>query len=410
MADLHVDCFDMINPFVIASSPATRGARNVLKCSQVRPGAIVLRNYGHGMGGGSFIYPSADAMYKGQPAFHSHAVGSQMPDDMDSLEKYCEEVVKIKKAMDSDIKLWVSIGHYNDIVKGGAWKKDWVRQAHELKAAGADAFELHFNTPGVAVAGDRQFDYYQLIYSCTKMIHEAEPDMPVMVKLAIESCDCLTAMRQAMFAGAAAVGPTARWKAFYFDLDWRGTEPRPGAGYGGTQANPLVCYTVADARKHGITLPTFAGGGVFSYDQALRLIMAGSDMVQLGALACAGGIGAVRNMMRQFNDWMDRNGYKDMKDLKGDALTLFNMDDKFAKARQNRLGAAYKASQADPAKCVGCNRCVDVCWYDGIRMGEDGKAHKTENCIGCGYCFQVCPSKALFVEKKKILASAFEEA
>ena len=73
MADMHVDCFDMINPFVIASSPATRGAENVLKCAQVRPGAIVMRNFVHGMGGGSFIYPNADAMYKDQQSFHSHA-------------------------------------------------------------------------------------------------------------------------------------------------------------------------------------------------------------------------------------------------------------------------------------------------------------------------------------------------
>ena len=51
MANLHVDAFDMINPFVIASSPATRGADNVLKSAESRPGAIVLRNYGHGMGG-----------------------------------------------------------------------------------------------------------------------------------------------------------------------------------------------------------------------------------------------------------------------------------------------------------------------------------------------------------------------
>lgn len=35
--------------------------------------------------------------------------------------------------MDSDIKLWVSVGHYSDIVKGGNWEKDWINQAKELK-------------------------------------------------------------------------------------------------------------------------------------------------------------------------------------------------------------------------------------------------------------------------------------
>ena len=113
----------MINPFVVASSPATQGALNVLKSAKMRPGAIVLRNYGHGSGGGSFISPDSKAMFGGEMAIHSHAVGRQIPDSVDTLEKYCEEVHKIKKEMDSDIKLWVSVGHYSDIVKGGDWEK-----------------------------------------------------------------------------------------------------------------------------------------------------------------------------------------------------------------------------------------------------------------------------------------------
>ena len=103
MADLYVKKFDMINPFVVASSPATQGALNVLKSAKMRPGAIVLRNYGHGSGGGSFIGPDSKAMFGGEMAIHSHAVGRQIPDSVDTLEKYCEEVHKIKKEMDSDI-------------------------------------------------------------------------------------------------------------------------------------------------------------------------------------------------------------------------------------------------------------------------------------------------------------------
>lgn len=406
MADLYVKRLDMINPFVVASSPATQGAKNVLKSARMRPGAIVLRNFGHGSGGGSFFGPSAKAAYAGEPCFHSHAVGRQIPDTIDTLEKYCEEVKTIKREMDSDIKLWVSVGHYSDIVAGGAWEKSWVNQAKELKLAGADAVELHFNTPGVAVAKDRIFDYYELVRHCTGMIKAAVGDMKVMVKLAVEGCDVLTSMRIAQAAGADAVGPTARWKAFYMDLDWRRTQPRPGAGYGGTQATPLVCYAVAEGRNNGITLPMYAGGGVFSYDQAARMIMAGSDCVQLGAMACSGGTMACKKLIADLNRWMDQAGYKDMESLTGDALTLFNMPADFARARQNALGDAYQAAQADIDKCIGCGRCQDVCWHEGIEL-RDHKAFKTDKCIGCGYCFQVCPTQALHVEAGEILAEPF---
>ena len=167
---MHVDCFDMINPFVIASSPATRGADNVIKSSACRPGAITMRNFGHGMGGGGFFYPGFDAVVKGQPAFHSHAVGNQCADKISSLDEYCEEVKRARRDMFPETKLWASVGHYHDIEKYPDWKKRWKTEAREVVNAGADAIELHFNTPGVATASDRQFNYYQLIEICTKMI------------------------------------------------------------------------------------------------------------------------------------------------------------------------------------------------------------------------------------------------
>jgi dihydropyrimidine dehydrogenase (NAD+) subunit PreA len=406
MADLSVKELGLINPFVVASSPATQGARNVLKSAKMRPGAITMRNFGHGSGGGSYFGPDAQTVLSGGQAFHSHAVGRQIPDTVSTLEQYCEEVKTARAALDSDIKLWVSVGHYSDILKIPDWESYWVRQAHELKRAGADALELHFNTPGVAVAKDRTYDYYQLVRHCTAMIKKAEPTMPVMVKLAVEGCDVLTSMRIAQAAGADAVGPTARWKAFCMDLDWRTTQPRPGSGYGGTQATPIVSYAVAEGRNNGITLPMYAGGGVFSFQQAARLIMAGSNCVQLGALACSGGTMACKKLIRDFDNWMDQAGYHTMEELRGDALKLFNMTPEFAKKRQDALGDAYQKADVDPAACIGCGRCLDVCWQEGIEI-KDHKAHKTDKCIGCGYCFQVCPTKALHVEAGRILAEPF---
>ncbi len=405
---MHIDCFDMINPFVIASSPATRGADNVIRSSSCHPGAVTMRNFGHGMGGGGFFYPDFESVRKGLPAFHSHAVGSQCPDKISSLDEYCEEVRRARKEMYPETKLWASVGHYHDIEKYPDWKERWTREAEEVVSAGADAVELHFNTPGVATAADRMFNYYQLIETCTKMIKAAVGSTPVMVKLAVEDVDCLTSMRRAVAAGADAVGPTARWKAFYFDLDWKTTQTRPGAGYGGTQANPIVCFEIADARKRGIDIPMYAGGGVFSFDQALRYIMAGSEMVQLGALACSGGIKECARLMKECSEWMDRNGYRSVSDLKGAALELFSMSEEKAKKRQNALGEAYRTTEVDPEKCIGCGRCEDVCWYKGIKL-DGRKAQKTEMCIGCGYCFQVCPVKALHVDAPEILRKGFEE-
>ena len=405
MANLYVKEFDMINPFIVASSPATQGARNALKTAKARPGAIVLRNFGHGAGGGSYIGGGGAAMLSGASATHSHAIGRQIPDFVSTLEQYCEEVKKVKSEMDSDIKLWVSVGHYNDIPKGGDWQKQWVREAKELTLAGADALELHFNTPGVAALGGRLFDYYGLVEHCTQMI-KGVTHLPVMVKLAVEGCDPFIAIKRASMAGADSVGPTARWKAFCMDLDWRTSQARPGGGYGGTQATPIVCNVVAESRTKGIKTPMFAGGGVFSYDQAAKIIMAGSQFAQIGALACSGGVSAVANLIDEFEKWMDKVGYANMEALCGDALKLYNMPAELSAKRNGLLADAYQSWQVADDKCVGCGNCYDVCWHDGIDI-TDGIAKKNANCIGCGYCFQVCPTDALKVDADGILSSVF---
>jgi dihydropyrimidine dehydrogenase (NAD+) subunit PreA len=229
-----------------------------------------------------------------------------------------------------------------------------------------------------------------------------------LVKLPVEACDPLRAMEAALHGGADAVGPTARWKGFVFDLDWRRSPATPGGGYGGSQALPVISYVVAEARQNGVDAPMYAGGGVFSWQAAAKLIMAGSQCVQLGSLACCLGPGAVAQMIADLEAWMDEAGYRDVDALCGEALKLFAMPPELAEERRKRLAAAYRTAQPDPDLCTGCEQCLDACWYDALAM-EDNLAVKSHACVGCGYCFHVCPVGALEVPAGDILASVFAE-
>lgn len=404
MANLRVEKFNMENPFVIASSPATHGIEATLKSASALPGAVTLRNFGHEAGGGSFVYPSAKDMVEGKEALQIHALGTLKKEEFHTLEEYCEGIKLLRSKLPSCVRLWASVGHFADTLGGMMWEDDWRRQAREVELAGADAIELHFNTPGVVAARDRVYDYYRMVYNTTRFIKK-EVKLPVMVKLPVESCDPLRAMEAATFGGADAVGPTARWRGFVFDLDWKKTAARPGGGYGSTGALPVACYTVAEARRNGIDLPMYAGGGVYHWEGAAKLIMAGSDMVQLGSLACCAGPGAVRDTIRGLSDWMDQNGYESVSQLKGEALKLFNMTKEDTDKRVKALGRAYLLAKPDQAVCSGCGKCVDACWYEGIEINQ-GIAQKTKHCIGCGYCFSVCPTGALHVDAGRVLSDA----
>ena len=100
----------------------------------------------------------------------------------------------------------------------------------------------------------------------------------------------------------------------------------------------------------------YGGGGVFNYEQAARILMSGSQAVQFGALACSGGVGACKKVIADLERFMDKNGYRDMDSLCGDALKLFQMDKDFTAMRQNRLADAYQEAQVaadDVWMCAG---------------------------------------------------------
>ncbi len=52
----------------------------------------------------------------------------------------------------------------------------------------------------------------------------------------------------------------------------------------------------------------------------------------------------------------------------------------------------------DPAKCVGCGTCLEVCVFKGREIIEGKATIDPEYCLGCGRCVEVCPNGAITLE------------
>jgi len=46
-------------------------------------------------------------------------------------------------------------------------------------------------------------------------------------------------------------------------------------------------------------------------------------------------------------------------------------------------------------ECIQCNKCYDVCRFDGIDIIDGRYIVNDLNCEGCGYCARVCPTEAI---------------
>ncbi len=92
---------------------------------------------------------------------------------------------------------------------------------------------------------------------------------------------------------ALCVSNTLPWGALPDTVDWVGlfgsaTSPLAAMGGGGLSGKPLLPLTelwVRMARRHGVTKPINAGGGILSADDAARLLRAGADSVFIGTAA-----------------------------------------------------------------------------------------------------------------------------
>ncbi len=53
-----------------------------------------------------------------------------------------------------------------------------------------------------------------------------------------------------------------------------------------------------------------------------------------------------------------------------------------------------EAAVIDPAACLECGTCADVCRFDAIVVADGRHVVDERDCEGCGYCARVCPAAA----------------
>ena len=280
---------------------------------------------------------------------------------------------EVKKMKDVDIPIIVSIcGSPVDY-------DEWRRLARRMEDAGADALEINMHAYPEIKYTDPLF---------VKVVKD-EVKIPVISKLMSIHEDPATMGRKVEQAGADAIAALGTFGLRGVEIDIETEKPwmNMAHGMGGSWLRP-VGLAFIETLARTVKTPLSGVTGVQTWRDAVKYILLGASTVQVCAAIYARGYKAVTEIVEGLEIYMKDHGYDSIEDFRGRALANF-------------LPQEYEPpirALVDPAKCVGCGKCAEICLFDAINM-ENKKAVISEACDGCGLCWSYCPARAIRPER-----------
>lgn len=209
----------------------------------------------------------------------------------------------------------------------------WVELGKEMQAAGADALELNaWFMPGDAkVSGEVLEDHYLALLRELK----SAVNIPVSMKLSPFFSSLPHFVQQAEAAGAAGVSLFNRFFQPDIDLETLQVVDRVQLS---TSADVLLSMRWIAILRGRTALTLAATGGVHTADDALKMLLAGADVVHLASALLLRGPQALAEVLTGLQHWMEAREYDSVSQLKG-SMSQQNLPNPSAFARAAYLQA-----------------------------------------------------------------------
>lgn len=199
----------------------------------------------------------------------------------------------------------------------GRTVQDYAKAAAMLAGApeAVVAVEVNVSCPNVE---DRRRMFAHSVTATAEVVHAASAcGLPLWVKLSPDVTDIVEIASAALGAGAEAVTLVNTLAALAIDPDTR--RARLGAGGGGLSGpalHPVAVRAVFDCRAALPGAGIVGVGGVASGADAVEMIMAGADAVQVGTASFADPRAAAK-VLAGIDAWCARHGVSALADLVG---------------------------------------------------------------------------------------------
>jgi dihydroorotate dehydrogenase (fumarate) len=290
------------NPFVPSASPLSRSIDDARRMEDAGASAIIMY---------SLFEEAVTAEEETMVRFlHHQEIGyaeaeSFLPSHYDfsnGQELYLENLRALKESLDIPV-----IASLNGTTPGG-----WISHAREMQQAGADALEL--NVYQVAADADVSGNEIEQRYVELLSQLKQQVSIPITMKLAPAFSSLANIIKQLELAGANGVSLFNRFYQPDINID---TLRLTHSLHTSTSMESLLAMRWI-AILHGRTaLSLGATGGVHTAEDAIKLLLAGADVVHLCSLLLEQGSRAINNMVTGTEAWMEEQGFESVEEFRG---------------------------------------------------------------------------------------------
>ncbi len=290
------------NPIVPSASPLSRSLDDARRMEDAGAAAIIMY---------SLFEEAVSAEEETMVRFlHHQELGfaeaeSYLPSHYDfsnGQERYLENLRALKERLEIPV-----IASLNGTTPGG-----WISHATEMEQAGADALELNVYQVAADIAvsgGEIEQRYIELLSQLKQQV-----SIPINMKLSPAFSSVANMVRQLELTGAAGVSLFNRFYQPDINID----NLRLSHSLHTSTSGEVLLAMRWIAILHGRTgLSLGATGGVHTPEDAIKLLLAGADVVHLCSLLLEQGPRAIAGILSGIESWMDEQGFASVEEFRG---------------------------------------------------------------------------------------------
>ena len=290
------------NPLVPSASPLSRSIDDARRLEDAGASAIIMYSLFE-----EAVNTEEETMVR---FLHHQDTGfgeahSFLPDHYDfsnGQDRYLENLQALKASLGIPV-----IASLNGVTPGG-----WTEHARELQQAGADALELNVYT----VAADIEVSGAQIEQRYLDLLAELrrQIDIPIIMKLSPAFSSVAHMVKRLEAAGANGVSLFNRFYQPDINID---NLRLVSSLHTSTSAEVLLAMRWIAILYGRTSLSLGATGGVHTPEDAIKLLLAGADVVHLCSLLLERGPRAVGPILSGIREWMEEKGFDSLEEVRG---------------------------------------------------------------------------------------------